>query len=159
MAVTVTVAVAVAVADSPEAGAPSRARIDAAQIRRALFNLGRNALQALEGGVGGEGDSDGKVVLALEGDEAWVQLRVTDNGRGIRPEHLGRLFQPFFTTREQGTGLGLALCAETVHAHGGTVAVASVPGQGASFTVRLPRRGPSREPTGGGTLGGSWRPS
>ena len=155
----VVVAVAVAVADSAVAGTPSRARLDAAQIRRVLFNLGRNALQALEGGVGGGGGGGGKVVLALEGDEGWVQLRVTDNGRGIRPEHQGRLFQPFFTTREQGTGLGLALCAETAAAHGGTVAVASVPGQGASFTLRLPRRGPSREPTGGGTLGGPWRPS
>ncbi|MBI4543035.1 MAG: HAMP domain-containing histidine kinase [Gemmatimonadetes bacterium] len=70
-----------------------------------------------------------------------VEITVSDNGVGIRPEHLGRLFEPYFTTKPQGTGLGLALVRQTVHDHRGTVGVTSETGRGTTFTVTLPVAG------------------
>ena len=117
-----------------EVQAPDRSPciVDSAQLRRALLNLGRNALQAL-------GEAGGGVTLSCAGDDQTLSLRVIDTGRGIEPEHLPRLFQPFFTTREQGTGLGLAFVAEIASAHEGTVEVDSSPGRGATFTLTVPR--------------------
>ena len=77
-----------------------------------------------------------RVHLAREGGEAVV--RVADDGPGIAPEHIGRVFEPYFTTRDEGTGLGLALSWNLVTAHGGSIAVDSSPGGGAEFTIRLP---------------------
>jgi signal transduction histidine kinase len=117
-----------------EAATPAPARCDPEQVRRALLNLGKNALQAL-------GEAGGELTLSCrrEGDEVVLVCR--DSGPGIAAGHLPRLFEPFFTTREQGTGLGLALVAETARAHGGTVEVDSAPGAGARFTLRLPAAG------------------
>jgi signal transduction histidine kinase len=67
-----------------------------------------------------------------------VEITISDNGVGIRPEHLGRLFEPYFTTKAHGTGLGLALVRQTIHDHRGTVGVTSEPGRGTTFTVTLP---------------------
>src|SRR3954447_17879789 len=76
-----------------------------------------------------------------------VEVRVCDNGTGIRPEHRDRLFQPFFTTKPtgEGTGLGLSISYDIVtQEHGGTISVASDPGLFTEFAVRLPRTGQSR---------------
>jgi len=64
---------------------------------------------------------------------------VADTGIGIEPEHLGRIFDLYFTTREQGSGLGLSMVYRTVQLHDGTIDVESTPGRGATFRVRLPR--------------------
>ena len=71
---------------------------------------------------------------------------MTDNGPGIPPDDLRKVFDPFFTTKApgEGTGLGLSLCYRIVTAHGGTISVDSNPGDGASFTLRLPLGDPAK---------------
>jgi len=112
--------------------------IDPAQIEDAVLNLIINAIEAV--------DADGEVTIRVErsqddraeefDNEAIV--RVSDNGRGINEEDLNRIFNPFFTTRPGGTGLGLPAVRRIVRAHGGRVEVHSSPGQGSTFTIRLP---------------------
>ena len=88
------------------------------------------------------------VVRAQPEDTGGVLVTVTDNGRGISPDHLGRIFDPFFTTRSvgEGTGLGLSICQGIVRAFGGRLSVESVVGQGTTFTVALVRslKGPRK---------------
>jgi signal transduction histidine kinase len=67
-----------------------------------------------------------------------VEVTVRDDGSGIAPADAGRLFQPYFTTKKHGTGLGLFVTRQLVTEHGGTVEFESAPGQGAAFRVRLP---------------------
>ena len=80
------------------------------------------------------------VVARVEGEMAWITI--VDNGIGIEPENLPKLFQPFQRLQlrrlYEGTGLGLALARQIAEAHGGEVVVASVPGEGSRFSVRLP---------------------
>jgi signal transduction histidine kinase len=114
------------------AAAPAMIQADPPQLRRALLNLGKNALQALDEG-------GGEVALTCAGDGERVRLSVRDTGRGIAAESIGRLFVPFYTTREKGTGLGLAFVAEIARDHGGEVTVESAPGRGSTFTIVLPR--------------------
>jgi signal transduction histidine kinase len=73
--------------------------------------------------------------------EDTVQLRVTDNGVGIPPEKLERLFEPFYTTKTNGTGLGLALCLSIVERHNGKIHVESTVGQGTTFVVSFYKPG------------------
>ena len=105
-------------------------------LRRALANLVLNAIEAVQQrGVG-------SVTLSaapVNGDAApVVAITVTDTGVGITPEDLPRIFEPYVTTKPAGTGLGLAIVRQTIHHEGGTVAVASEPGRGTTFTVTLP---------------------
>jgi signal transduction histidine kinase len=125
-------------ADADQAGvrltveAPSaKISCDPKQLRRALLNLGKNALQACPAG--------GEVALACAVNGTAVHLIVRDTGKGIDPAKLHDIFTPFFTTREQGTGLGLAFVAEIARDHGGEVRVESIPGAGSTFTLHLPR--------------------
>lgn len=113
--------------------APAPADCDAAQVRQVAWNLLLNAAQALSGaGRGGRI----RVSCRPEGEEAV--LVVEDDGPGIAPSERERIFLPFHTTRERGTGLGLATVHRIVDAHGGRVTVESRVGEGARFTVRLP---------------------
>jgi PAS domain S-box-containing protein len=118
---------------------PIMIRIDPAQIEDAVLNLIINALEAA--------DSNGIVTIRLarsqssdteEFEEAIVE--VADNGGGISEEDLPRIFNPFFTTRQGGTGLGLPAVRRITRAHGGRVEVSSTPGEGSSFTIHLPIR-------------------
>ena len=72
-----------------------------------------------------------------------VEISITDNGCGIPPEHLGRIFDPFFSTKEvgKGTGLGLAVSLGIVKEHGGNIRVRSEPGKGSAFFIWLPTDG------------------
>jgi signal transduction histidine kinase len=79
----------------------------------------------------------------LSGDELWI--RVQDNGSGIEAERLGRVFDPFHTSKDSGTGLGLAISRKVVEAHGGALDVESTLGAGTTFSITLPKHGP--EPT------------
>jgi two-component system sensor histidine kinase PilS (NtrC family) len=113
---------------------PARTSGDPEQLRQVLWNLLANAAQAIRGaGQGGvirvscEAAADGSVTLA-----------VSDDGPGIPPAELGRIFTPFFTTKASGTGLGLAVVQRIVDAHGGAIAVDAAPGGGARFSIRLP---------------------
>jgi signal transduction histidine kinase len=98
------------------------------------LNLLRNAVEAMTGG--------GRLALSMAPEERrgakLVTLRIRDSGQGIAPEHLAKIFDPFFSTKEHGTGLGLALTQQIVVEHGGSIDVESTPGQGTTFTVRLP---------------------
>ncbi|MEQ8265461.1 ATP-binding protein [Pseudohaliea sp.] len=108
------------------------------ELAGALANLVSNAVEN-----GGEG-----VEIALWAgatDARTLQLRVYDTGPGIPEAHLDKVFDPFFTTRAQGTGLGLAVVARTVADHGGAVVAANRPGGGAEFTLELPLRALSGE--------------
>jgi len=108
------------------------AEVDAGQIRQVVWNLLKNAIQA--------SSAEGVVTIALrrEGDEALVEVR--DQGKGIPEEQRQRLFEMFYSGRDQGIGLGLALVKQIVDAHVGRVEVESELGEGAVFRVCLPLR-------------------
>ncbi len=89
-----------------------------------------NALQAMPGG--------GEVRVQARVDQERVRIDVSDRGPGISAELRARLFQPFFTTKATGTGLGLAVVKRIVEAHRGEIEVTSAAGEGATFSVRLP---------------------
>ncbi|MBC8104284.1 MAG: hypothetical protein H7Z41_17040, partial [Cytophagales bacterium] len=113
--------------------------INAGQIEQVLLNLLANAEYALR--LRPEGRQITVTTRPVTEDGTpWAALSVVDNGRGIPPEIQGRIFDPFFTTKDQdeGTGLGLSICHGIIEAHGGTITVHSQPGEGATFTVRLP---------------------
>ena len=105
---------------------------DQKQLEQVLLNFINNSLDAMpDGGV-----------LRIEtqsGPENKVYVRVTDTGTGILPEHLEKLFEPMFTTKEigQGTGLGLSISRDIIKEHGGEIEVKAVPGGGATFTILL----------------------
>jgi PAS domain S-box-containing protein len=85
-------------------------------------------------------DGPGQIVVRTRGDATEVTVDVTDNGTGIAPEVARRMFEPFFTTKPDGvgTGMGLSICQNIVHAHGGSIDVESSPSGGSRFRVRLP---------------------
>jgi signal transduction histidine kinase len=103
---------------------------DSDQIHQVLLNLLLNAVQAI--------DQKGRITVTLErkGDTAVVE--VADNGRGISPDHLPNIFRPFFTTKGNGTGLGLSLARRIVEDHQGRIDVTSTVGKGTTFRVILP---------------------
>lgn len=103
------------------------------RLHQLLLNLCRNALQAMPDG--------GELRVALRKGAVGVELSVADTGEGIPAELGARLFEPFFTTRARGTGLGLALCRKIAEEHGGTISVESAPGKGSVFTLTLPGAG------------------
>lgn len=109
---------------------PVSAEVDAARIRQVLLNLVLNARQATPSG--------GRVTLAVarEGRQAVIEVR--DTGRGMSAEELRRACDPFFTTREGGTGLGLAVGRQIAEAHGGRLTIASRKGQGTTCRLELP---------------------
>jgi signal transduction histidine kinase len=111
-------------------------RIDAERLRQVLINLVQNALQAIEAG----GTMRIETRLATAGDAAdpWVEISVTDTGKGVPQQVLNNLFQPFVTTRQKGTGLGLAISQGIVSAAGGKIVVQTRPDLGSTFTIRLP---------------------
>lgn len=103
---------------------------DSDQIHQVLLNLLLNALQAI--------DAQGKIAVTVErqGDKAVIE--VADNGRGIGPDHLSNIFRPFYTTKGDGTGLGLSLARRIVEDHQGRIDVSSTVGKGTTFAVVLP---------------------
>jgi two-component system sensor histidine kinase PilS (NtrC family) len=103
---------------------------NADQLKQVFWNLIRNATEASEPGA--------SVRIEAERVDEQVQIRVIDHGEGIRPEALDRIFEPFYTTRPKGTGLGLATVHRIVEAHGGALSVDSAPGEGTTIVVCLP---------------------
>jgi len=108
----------------------ARARVDVRRLKEALLNLVLNALEATPAG--------GRVILGVEGTAEGVVLTVRDTGRGMPPEVLARLGTPFFTTREEGTGLGVVLARAVIVQHGGRLDYESHPGQGTVARLTLP---------------------
>lgn len=107
---------------------------DTGQIHQVLLNLMLNAIQAMEEAGPGQVDVD----VSSRDEQAVVS--VSDTGKGIKPEHLANIFRPFFTTKGQGTGLGLSLARRIVEDHGGKITVTSEVGRGSTFEVMLPVR-------------------
>jgi signal transduction histidine kinase len=105
------------------------------ELQQVLTNLVLNAVEALSGGSGGN------LTVSLTSSQRWVWLSVEDDGPGIEPEKLKKLFEPFFSTKQEigGTGLGLAISYNIVRRHEGDIRVMSTPGEGSRFVVELPR--------------------
>jgi signal transduction histidine kinase len=108
---------------------------DSDQIHQVLLNLLLNAVQSMEGG--------GTVQVEIAPRESYACVTVTDTGRGIAPQHLTNIFRPFFTTKGNGTGLGLSLARRIVEEHHGRIEVTSTVGKGSKFTVLLPFHAPT----------------
>jgi signal transduction histidine kinase len=103
-------------------------------LKIALSNLLQNAIQA--------SDKNQAVEIRVEQLPDNVRVFVIDHGKGIPPEHLENIFNPFFTTKPEGIGLGLAIVSKIVDEHQGRIYLASDPGQGATFTLTLPKDQP-----------------
>lgn len=104
--------------------------MDKNQLKQVLLNLVQNALQAVP-------TRQGQVVLETARQNARIIVRIRDNGPGIPPELQERIFDPFYTTKEHGTGLGLTICRQLIKAHGGQIRIDSQPGQ-TLFEFSLP---------------------
>ncbi|MDQ3364659.1 MAG: ATP-binding protein [Myxococcota bacterium] len=109
-----------------------QAQCDAGQIRQCLINLVRNAADAVAA------NGAGTVTLRTRTTGTRIEIDVEDDGTGISPEVLPKLFDPFFSTKEGGNGLGLALTQQIVRDHGGELRVESTVGRGTTFTVSIP---------------------
>ncbi len=118
-------------------GAPSAVLfVDHIKMKQALLNLFKNAIEA--------SPCPGNVVIALEEKTEVLTIAVTDKGSGISEENLARLFSPFFSTKEKGTGLGLTFAQKIVELHHGRVTAANNVGGGVTFTVALPTGEPEK---------------
>ncbi|MEE2659771.1 MAG: ATP-binding protein [Candidatus Latescibacterota bacterium] len=113
---------------------PCTCQLDPEQFHQVILNLLLNATQAMPDG--------GRIVLHVhnrsDSDGEWAVVSVSDTGSGIDEEIRDKLFTPFFTTKEDGTGLGLVTSRKIVEAHGGQITVDSTPGEGTCFTISLP---------------------
>jgi len=116
-----------------------RIRADAGQLQQVVLNLLLNALDAVP--------EDGSVDVGARADTGGIEMTVADDGCGIQEEHLGRIFDPFFSTKGpgKGTGLGLSVSYGIVQAHGGRIGVESRAGAGSTFRVWLPATPDGRE--------------
>ena len=111
---------------------PMPGTVDRNAIKQVLLNLIKNSAQAMPRG--------GTIRLSLRREKTHLVLAVTDEGRGIPTLEMPRIFGPFFSTREGGSGLGLLVVYKIVRQHGGTIEVVSAPARGTVFTVRIPQR-------------------
>jgi PAS domain S-box-containing protein len=107
-----------------------RVLLDRRYMKQAILNLVKNALAAMPGG--------GRLVLSAKPGDDGVEISVEDSGVGIAEEDMAKIFEPYFTTKENGTGLGLTITFKIVKEHRGDISVSSKPGQGSVFTISLP---------------------
>ncbi|MBD3337177.1 MAG: PAS domain-containing protein [Candidatus Eisenbacteria bacterium] len=119
-----------------------RAYFDAGLLRQAGLNLVRNAMDAA--------DNQSHIRLSTEDLGEEVEIRMADDGCGIKEEDLPRIFEPFYTTKRDGTGLGLAIVRQIVEEHGGRIQVRSLPDRGTTFILRLPKAPPRAAAAGKG---------
>ena len=104
--------------------------LDPGQIKQVFFNLVKNAMEAMPDG--------GSLEIAISAGDAFLRIDFLDSGVGISEESLGRIFEPYHTTKEKGTGLGLMIVKRIVEAHGGQIEVSSREGRGTRFRILLP---------------------
>ncbi len=111
-------------------------RMDEERLARCLSNLVNNAVQALSG------ETQGRIQIQTGTEAGWHLIRVVDNGKGIDPQHLSRLFEPLFSTKRTGIGLGLSICKQIMKEHRGRIDIDSRPGIGTTVTLRFPETDP-----------------
>lgn len=111
-------------------GRSPRVRIDAEQIGRVVTNVIANACQSMS--------ARGELEITTDSDDSGVRVSVKDSGCGIPPENIGSIFEPLFTTKPKGIGLGLAISKRLVEQNGGKIEVESQVGKGTTFTISLP---------------------
>lgn len=107
------------------------AKLDYEQLRRAFINIIRNAVEAMKGG--------GTLDITTRINDKWVEIKFMDNGTGILDENLEQIFTPFFSTKAGGTGLGLSITKHIITEHKGEIYCESRSGEGAHFTITIPR--------------------
>ena len=115
---------------------PLWAHADPDLLRHAVVNLLKNASEAIQGSERG----DGTISLKAWSEKPWVRIQVKDDGPGMDIESLELAFEPFFSNKRSGTGLGLTLVQQIVTEHGGEVTCSSQPGEGTVFRISLPLR-------------------
>ena len=106
--------------------------LDRLLMQRALINIIENALHAMPG--------EGRLSIEVEMAAAQIELSVADTGVGLEPEALTRIFEPYFSTKVTGTGLGMAIAKRNVELNGGKIAVPSEAGQGTRVVEKIPAR-------------------
>jgi len=119
---------------------------DRDQIRQIIYNVAKNAVRAMSAG--------GRLTVAGREEEAWYSIRFIDTGHGMNPDQLTRLFTPFSTAFDGGTGLGMAIVRRIVQDHGGAIDAESRPGEGTTVTVLLPRTEVASQPAAATQLTG-----
>jgi len=105
-------------------------QLDRDQMKQAFYNVIKNSFEAMK--------SRGILRIRTDLDDSHVTVRFTDSGGGMSAENLGRVFEPYFTTKTSGTGLGLLIVRRIVHEHGGELSIESSAGKGLTVTIRLP---------------------
>jgi two-component system, NtrC family, sensor histidine kinase PilS len=116
-----------------ETQAPNRAvavRGDRSQIKQVFINLAKNGMEAMHG--------EGKLTIATNPNGRWVEVRFEDEGEGIPPDTVAQVFEPFYTTKDDGVGMGLAICQRIVTSHDGVIHATPREGGGTAMSVRLP---------------------
>ena len=106
--------------------------VDRNQLKQVFYNIIKNAFQAMK--------SEGILRIRTDRDDHFVSISFADTGGGISPDHMSSIFQPYFTTKEKGSGLGLLIVRRIVRAHGGEIDLVSNEGIGLTLTIRLPFR-------------------
>ena len=112
---------------------PCRLMGDPTQLKQVFMNLGKNAVEAM----GGAGLLE---IAVVQPDNGPIEVRFDDEGPGIEPDKIARIFEPFYTEKDHGVGMGLAVCMRIITAHDGTIQAASRSGGGTSMLIRLPRK-------------------
>ena len=124
--------------------------VDRNQLRQAFYNVIKNAFQAMKTG--------GILRIGTDVDDQWVLIHFTDTGGGISPENMSKIFEPYFTTKASGSGLGLLIVRRIVREHGGEIDLASDQGKGLTLTIRLPLQQQRARMLEAGTPQGDQRP-
>jgi signal transduction histidine kinase len=105
--------------------------IDFDKIKQAIFNIVKNAMESISG--------RGSITLSVEQEgKEWAKVKISDTGCGLSREEMEQIFNPDYTTKEKGLGLGLALAHEIIQGHSGEIKVMSEPGTGTTFEILLP---------------------
>ena len=105
---------------------------DPNQIKQVFFNVLKNASEAMEGG--------GTIRVRFQSDDEFVYIQIGDTGRGIERESFGRVFEPYYSTKEGGHGLGMMIVQRIVREHGGQIGIDSQPGRGTVVTLQFPQK-------------------
>ncbi|MBE3571329.1 MAG: ATP-binding protein, partial [Bacillales bacterium] len=104
---------------------------NASRFERALINLIQNAVEAIQ--------ENGTIEIFSKKENKFVVISIVDSGPGISPEHLEQIFYPFYTTKEEGTGIGLPICQTIIETLNGTLDIQNHPTKGAQVTVKIPQ--------------------